>query len=93
MEYTLLTIAALLVTGGLHAAFTPKQRLGQLASSSLVVLAFQFVFDNFAVWRGFWVFNDAMASGIRAPFLPIENLGFGLALFWLVVFLFDRAGP
>ncbi len=83
MEYTAAAVAMFLAGLGLNLKFNPVFRKNQTAimvATGIVVVA-QLVFDNLTVATGFWHFNDAATLGIRIPFMPLENLFFGLALF------------
>lgn len=81
-EYTLASLLGLLIVlildraSGLRVSSTREY----LPALGLALFA-QLVSDNLLVWRGFWAFNDAMNSGVRLPYLPVENLLFGTALF------------
>ncbi len=90
-EYTLAAVAMVLVGLGLNFRFNPVFRENKKAVllASFVAVAAQLVFDNLTVWRGFWHFNDVAMSGIRIPFMPVENLLFGLALFLFTVVMWE----
>lgn len=91
MEYTVAAVAMFVVGLGLNLKYNPvfqKNRNAVLWAGGLVALA-QLIFDNLTVWRGFWQFNDAATLGLRIPFMPLENLLFGLSLFFFAVWLWE----
>ncbi len=92
-EYTLAAVAMVLVGLGLNLKFNPAFRQNQKAvlwAAGIAILV-QLVFDNLTVWRGFWHFNDAATLGVRLPFMPVENLFFGVALFLFTVAVWEIA--
>lgn len=58
-------------------------------SSLVFILVAQLVFDNAAVWRGFWWFKDSSILGVRVPFMPLENVFFGVSLFLFTIFCWE----
>ncbi|MEM4554520.1 MAG: lycopene cyclase domain-containing protein [Candidatus Anstonellaceae archaeon] len=78
MEYTLLSLLGLIAS----AYLALKARLDEkkLAAAGAICLFFQLIFDNLMTWVGLWVFDPAQILGILLPFIPAENLAFGLAL-------------
>ncbi|MBI4361501.1 lycopene cyclase domain-containing protein [Candidatus Micrarchaeota archaeon] len=91
MEYTFVSLGMLILAAGLNMAYNPafRRRKTVLVAVSMAALA-QVVFDNVTVAAGFWEFNDAATLGIRIPFMPLENLFFGLALFLFTIFFFEH---
>ncbi len=91
-EYTFAAVAMLLIGLGLNLRFNPVFRQNQKAVFLAVSVAAvaQLVFDNITAWRGFWHFNEAATLGIRIPFMPVENLFFGLSLFLFTILFWER---
>ena len=88
--YTIAVVAALV------AVFLSDRALGTrvyqkkgFALALGMALAFQLLFDNGMASIGFWQFNPAVTLGVFVPFIPLENLGFGAALFWTVCVLYE----
>jgi len=86
IEYTLLCIVAL------AAAYLFDHLLKTRVSSRrtflyalALALLTQLVVDNLTAWRGFWNFNRDMMLGVRVPVIPLENLLFGIALFYSTI--------
>ncbi|QLJ52766.1 MAG: lycopene cyclase domain-containing protein [Candidatus Fermentimicrarchaeum limneticum] len=50
-----------------------------------MALLTQLVVDNLTAWRGFWNFNRDAVLGVRVPVIPLENLLFGIALFYSTI--------
>jgi lycopene cyclase domain-containing protein len=73
----------LLRTHLLHLANT------RLLKTSVIFLLFQLLFDNYFTWKGLWVFDPHAVMGIFLPFIPIENLFFGLELLWMSMLLYQ----
>lgn len=94
MEYTLAAVVMLVLAMAANLRWNTAVRQSPRAFAMALSLAAvaQLVFDNVTVWRGFWQFNEAAISGIRVPFMPIENLLFGLALFLFTVLAWEKAG-
>ncbi|MBI2444820.1 lycopene cyclase domain-containing protein [Candidatus Micrarchaeota archaeon] len=92
-EYTVAAVFMFVLGIGANFAWNPMVRKNPealLAALGWAALA-QLVFDNLTVARGFWHFNDAAVSGIRIPFMPVENLFFGMALFLFTVLAWELA--
>lgn len=93
MEYTFVSLGVLALSALLNIAYNPAFKKAKIVAVALVVAALaQFVFDNLTVALGFWQFNEAATLGIRIPFMPLENLFFGAALFLFTVFSWERFG-
>lgn len=90
IEYTLVSVTALAFFWVLNEYSNPffKNKKTVFVCLGIVVLA-QFLADNWAAMRGFWIFNDAVTLGVRVPFIPLENLLFGTALFLCSVFWWE----
>jgi lycopene cyclase domain-containing protein len=54
----------------------------------LVFAAFQLVLDNYFTQIGIWKFNREEVIGLFIPFIPIENVLYGLELLWLTIILY-----
>ena len=92
MEYTAWSLAAL--GGVVLLDFLARTHLIRptppFLFTTLAFLAFQLVFDNLFTWHGIWVFNPEEVIGIYLPFIPLENLFFGLALLWGTLILYTK---
>ncbi|MBI5226137.1 lycopene cyclase domain-containing protein [Candidatus Micrarchaeota archaeon] len=91
MEYTVAAVMMFLVALGLNLKFNPvfqQNKKAVIVALAVAALA-QLIFDNMTVWRGFWRFNDAATVGLRIPFMPVENLLFGLALMLFTVLAWE----
>lgn len=51
-----------------------------LLIAGFIVVFFQLIFDNIMTAVGLWVFDFSHTIGLAVPFIPVENLVFGLAL-------------
>ncbi len=60
----------------------------RLWKTTAVFVIFQLVFDNYFTVKGLWVFNPNEVIGIFLPFIPIENLLFGIELLWVCLILY-----
>ena len=90
ISYTVASLFMFSVALALNARFNPVFRSKRIVLATLAVAALaQLVADNLTVLRGFWHFNDAATLGIRIPFMPLENLFFGLALCLFTVLFFE----
>ncbi|MCX8196727.1 MAG: lycopene cyclase domain-containing protein [Candidatus Micrarchaeota archaeon] len=78
VEYTIMSGVALVLSFLLALASRTNMRM--LLAAGLVSLAFQLVFDNLMTYVGLWKFSERYILGIRVPFIPAENLAFGLSL-------------
>ncbi len=94
MEYTFEAVVMFVLAMAANLRWNPSVRQNPgafLAALGLAALA-QLIFDNATVRLGFWQFNEAAISGIRIPFMPVENLVFGLALFLFTALAWEKAG-
>ena len=91
MQYTLaVSIGFFLVMALDRALRTNIIRLTpQLVFTTLIFLAFQLIFDNYFTTLGIWTFNMSETLGIFVPFIPIENLFFGIEMLWFTLILFE----
>lgn len=87
--YTLTVIIMMLLSLALNWRYNPKFKSSAFLLITLVAIMAQLIMDNLTVWRGFWFFNEIHSIGVKVPFIPIENVGFGLALCWFVVLFFE----
>ncbi|MEM4347993.1 MAG: lycopene cyclase domain-containing protein [Candidatus Anstonellaceae archaeon] len=83
MGYTLLSLLWLGASVYLVVKARPNAR--KLAIAASVCIFFQLIFDNLMTWAGLWIFDPGQVLGIWLPFIPIENLAFGLALMFATV--------
>ena len=60
----------------------------RLWKTTAVFVVFQLVFDNYFTAKELWVFNPTEVIGIFLPFIPIENIFFGIVLLWLSIILY-----
>jgi lycopene cyclase domain-containing protein len=87
--YTILSVFALLGVFLLDRKLGTRVYLKNGFHDALAAaIVFQLVFDNWAASLGFWEFNPSVGIGMYAPFIPMENLMFGAAMFWLVSAVF-----
>lgn len=91
-EYTLAVIVGFWVVVALDRVlqtkiirFTPR-----LFYTTLVFLIFQLILDNYFTAQGLWTFNTSETLGIMVPFIPLENLFFGMEMLWTVLILYSR---
>lgn len=92
MEYTLATVVGLLFVFVLDylvlrtkiIRFTPP-----MVYTTIIFVIFQLVFDNLFTWQGLWVFNTDETIGVLVPFIPIENIFFGVEMLWFTLILFS----
>lgn len=91
MEYTAAAIVMFGLALGLNMKFNPVfQQNGKAVVAAVGIAASaQLVFDNLTVWRGFWHFNNAATLSVRIPWMPVENLLFGLALMLFTVLAWE----
>lgn len=92
MEYTITALVVLAIVLALD-HFLLQTRIITLSNKRLwkttaVFVLFQFVFDNYFTWKGLWVFDRTQVIGIFLPFIPIENLLFGMELLWLTLIFY-----
>ena len=86
IEYTLLCIVALAAAYFFdHLLETRVGRRRAFLYALAMALLTQLVVDNLTAWRGFWNFNRDMMLGMRVPVIPLENLLFGIALFYSTI--------
>lgn len=92
MEYTAWSVLALFGVWLLDLVLNTRliHPTPRFLKTSIVFLAFQLVFDNLFTWQGIWVFNPTEVIGIYLPFIPLENLFFGLALLWGTLILYTK---
>lgn len=64
----------------------PKPRIFY---TTLVFALFQFILDNYFTAQGLWTFNKSETLGILVPFIPIENLFFGMEMLWFTLILYS----
>jgi len=60
----------------------------QMIYTTIIFLAFQLVFDNYFTIQGLWVFNPSETLGIFLPFIPVENLIFGVEMLWFTLIVY-----
>jgi lycopene cyclase domain-containing protein len=91
MEYTLLTMVGFFLVLGLDYFLQTKIiRLSlKLVYTTIIFVVFQLIFDNLFTREGLWVFNKSETLGIFVPFIPIENLFFGIEMLWFTLILFS----
>ncbi len=92
MEYTAAAVLMFAVALGLNLKFNPvfqQNHMAAMVALAVAALA-QLIFDNLTVWRGFWQFKQAAISGVLLPWMPVENLLFGLALMLFTVLVWER---
>ncbi len=93
MEYTLAIIVAGFFIGILdavlqtHIVLRPNQIFWKTA---ITFLLFQLIFDNLFTYWGVWSFNSAETIGIFVPFIPIENLFFGLEMLCFTLIFYQK---
>ncbi len=58
--------------------------------TTIVFVIFQLIFDNYFTLQGLWVFNQSETLEIFVPFIPIENLLFGVVLLWGTLILYTK---
>ncbi len=95
MQYTLAVLAGLGLIFFLDRVLLRTKILRptpQMGYTTTVFLLFQLVFDNYFTWKEIWVFNPNEIIGIYVPFIPIENLLFGIDMLWfcLITYSFFR---
>ena len=90
-EYTFAVVVGFLVVIALDRVlqtkiirFTPR-----LFYTTLVFLVFQLMLDNYFTAQGLWAFNTNETLGIMIPFIPLENLFFGMEMLWFTLILFS----
>ncbi|MCX8198123.1 MAG: lycopene cyclase domain-containing protein [Candidatus Micrarchaeota archaeon] len=87
MEYTI--VSALVAFALIYAALRQKIQLAPLLLASAISLSFQLVFDNLMTAAGLWSFSRSHTLGIFLPFIPLENLAFGLSLMLATIILWE----
>jgi lycopene cyclase domain-containing protein len=89
MQYTLLSLLALLLA--LASAIYLKLPAKPLLLLCFLSIFFQLIFDNIMTWAGLWEFDFSQTLGLSLPFIPLENLLFGLALALFMVAGWEKA--
>lgn len=89
-EYAIILLALLVISIFLHRYFKVKifQSGLQIILLYVIVLVVAVVWDQFAIWRGHWSFNEKFLIGPKIGYMPIEEYGFILVVsyFGLVVY-------
>lgn len=91
MEYTLAVVLGFFIVLALDGVLRthlirPTKRFLQ---TSLIVLGFQVVFDNYFTRQGLWSFNPNEIIGLFVPTIPIENLVFGMEMLWFCLIVYE----
>ncbi len=89
MQYTLLSLLAILLAWA--CALRSKLPLKPLLLLCFLSISFQLIFDNIMTWAGLWEFDFSQTLGLSLPFIPLENLLFGLALALFIVASWEKA--
>ena len=92
-EYTLVALIALLFIIILDRKLLRTRIIAwknsRLWKTTAVFVLFQLVLDNYFTAKGLLVFNPHTVIGIYLPFIPIENILFGIELLWLSIILYS----
>jgi len=89
MEYTLLSIAALILSS-YYALYIAKLDRTNLALTCAISVFFQLIFDNLMTSLGLWSFDFSYTVGLAVPVIPIENLLFGTSLAIATIASYER---
>ena len=93
-EYTFLSIAILIgfaLAVSSQKIFEVRKRAFRI--SFLLAFLVLILADNWAAQNGFWIFDGARFSKFLVPFVPIEMVVIGLAMFLATVFFFENISP
>lgn len=92
MQYTLAVAIGFFLVMALDQALRTHiiRPTPRMIHTTLTFLAFQLVFDNFFTAQGLWMFNARETMGIFVPFIPIENLFFGVEMLWFTLILYTH---
>ena len=95
LEYTILCVIAIFVVVYLDRKFETKVlhsiRYNKTRRRNFILaVCLQLIFDNITVWRGLWIFNHKELLGIFLPFIPLENLIFGVCLFLQTAIFYEK---
>lgn len=90
-EYTIISVIVLFVVVVLNELYNPlfKNRI-LIAKAIIFAVVAQLIMDNLTTWRGFWVFDESQVLGLFVPFIPIENLFFGISLMLLSILFYEK---
>ena len=92
MQYTLAVSIGFFLVIALDRALRTRiiRPTPRVMYTTLTFLVFQLIFDNFFTAQGLWIFNRAETAGIFLPFIPIENLLFGVEMLWFTLILYTH---
>ncbi len=62
----------------------------RLFYTTFTFVIFQLILDNYFTSQGLWVFNARETIGVFVPFIPIENLFFGMEMLWTTLILYSK---
>ncbi len=89
-EYALILLLLLICTVYLHRRYHLKlfQSPQHLIISYAIILSFGILWDQYAISKGHWSFNQQYLLGPRIGFMPVEEYAFGIILpyFGLVIY-------
>lgn len=90
MQYTLAVSVAFFLVIALDRALRTRiiRPTPQMIYTTIIFLVFQLIFDNYFTAQGLWVFNASETLGIFLPFIPIENLLFGVEMLWFTLIVY-----
>ncbi|MBM3281918.1 MAG: lycopene cyclase domain-containing protein [Candidatus Diapherotrites archaeon] len=92
MEYTISTIIGFVIVLFLDRILLRTKIIGfspRMVYTTVVFIVFQLFFDNYFTQQGLWSFNSAETLGVLVPFVPIENIFFGIEMLWFALILFS----
>ena len=94
-EYTLATLGVMALLLALDKWLLRTHiitlRNTRLWKTTAVFAIFQLVLDNYLTAQGLWIFDPHRVMGIYLPFIPIENILFGVELLWMTLLFYAFA--
>jgi lycopene cyclase domain-containing protein len=89
-EYALILLLFLIITVGFHRYYRIRlyRSFVQMWVTNGVVIVLLTIWDHFAAWRGHWFWGEQFLLGPRIGFLPIEEFGFFIIMFYFALILY-----